>query len=365
MKKVLVVFGTRPEAIKMCPLVLELKKRKNIEVFVCVSGQHKELLDSVMAVFALKADFDLEIMSKEQTLFDVTEKILGGIKKVICDVKPDLILVHGDTCTSFTTALAAFYLGIPIGHVEAGLRSNDILEPFPEEFYRRAISLISTFDFAPTELSKNALVNEGKKKVYLTGNTVLDSFKYTLSSEYDSTLLSWAKDKKMILLTTHRRENIGKPMKSIFSAVKRIASERDDVCFVCPLHPNPVISNIAKEHILDCSNVKICEPFNVIDFHNTLSRCYFTVTDSGGIQEEGIALSKPILVLRNKTERPEGVLCGGLKLIGTDEIEIYKNILNLLDNEKLYKKMSKAKNPFGDGNASKKISDIIEKSFDA
>ncbi len=361
MKRVLVVFGTRPEAIKMCPVVLELKKRKNIEVFVCVSGQHREMLDSVLSIFNVKPDFDLEIMREGQDLFDITIKILEGIKRVLQKVSPNLILVHGDTSTSFTASLAAFYMGIPIGHVEAGLRSNDILEPFPEEFNRRAITLLSKFDFAPTDLSREILLKEGKDKVFLTGNTVLDSFKYTLSKSYDNTLLDWARCKKLILLTAHRRENIGTPMRSIFSSVRRIANERNDVCFLCPLHPNPLIRNIAEEYLVNCLNVKICEPFDVVNFHNLLSRCYFAVTDSGGVQEEGVALGKPILVLRNKTERTEGVVCGGLKLIGTNEDEVYKNILLLLDNDKIYKEMSQTVNPFGSGNASKLIADIIEK----
>ncbi len=362
MKKVLVVFGTRPEAIKMCPVVLELKKRKNIQVSVCVSGQHRELLDSVMQIFGVKADFDLQIMSQGQSLFDITTKILEKIKLVFEDVLPDLVLVHGDTSTAFTTSLVAFYLGIPIGHVEAGLRSNNILEPFPEEFNRRAITLLSKYDFAPTYLSKEMLLKEGKDNVYLTGNTVLDSFKYTLSDLYKNPLIKWSQSRKIVLLTTHRRENIGEPMHSIFSAVRRIAVERGDVCFICPLHPNPLIRNIAKEHIADCSNVKICEPFDVIDFHNLLLRCSFVVTDSGGIQEEGVALGKPVLVLRNNTERQEGVMCGGIKLIGTEETEVYKNILLLLNNDKIYKEMSQTENPFGNGNASKIIADIIEKS---
>jgi len=361
MKKVLVVFGTRPEAIKMCPVVLELSKREKFEVCVCVSGQHKQMLNQVLSVFGVKADYDLQIMSKGQTLFDITSKVLKGISLVLEKCAPDIVLVHGDTSTAFAASLAAFYRGIPIGHVEAGLRSGDIGEPFPEEFNRRAITLMSRLDFAPTQLSKELLINEGKENVFLTGNTVLDSFKYTLSKTYESPFLPLLKQKKVILFTMHRRENIGEPMKSVFSAVRRVAGEREDICFLFPLHPNPKIRSIAKECLGNCMNVKTCEPLDVVDFHNILSRCYFALSDSGGVQEEGVALHKPVLVLRNKTERPEGLACGGLRLIGTDKVEVYKNILLLLDDNEVYKQMSQAVNPFGDGNASEKIVDIIEK----
>ena len=361
MIKVLMVFGTRPEAIKMCPLVIELKKRENVKVSVCVSGQHREMLHSVMSVFGVSSDYDLDIMSKEQTLFDITTKILESMKKIIDDVAPDLILVHGDTSTAFATSLAAFYKGIPVGHVEAGLRSNDILEPFPEEFNRRAITLLSKYDFAPTTMAEEQLKKEGKENVFLTGNTVIDSFKYTISANYRDPFEDITKDKKTILLTTHRRENVGEPMHSIFSAVRRVAVERQDICFIYPLHPNPVIREIALKYFDGLNGVVVCPPFDVLNFHNILSRCYFAVTDSGGIQEEGVALGKPVLVLRNKTERPEGVLCGGLKLIGTDEEEVYKNIMLLIKNEKTYIQMSNGVNPFGNGNASEIIADIIEK----
>ena len=363
MIKVMVVFGTRPEAIKMCPVVNELKNRKNISVVTCISGQHKELLNSVIDIFSVKADYNLKIMKDKQTLFDITQRVLVRIKKVLIEVAPDIVLVHGDTSTAFAVSLACFYMKIPIGHVEAGLRSSDIFEPYPEEFNRRAISIISKYDFAPTESASENLLSEGKSKrfVYVTGNTVIDALKTTVKENYKHPLLDWIGNKRSILLTTHRRENLGEPMVSIFKGVRKLADERRDVRIICPLHSNPKVRDIAREYLGGAINVKLCEALDVIEFHNILARASIVATDSGGLQEEGIALGKPVLVLRNKTERVEGVKSGGIKLIGTKEDDVYRNLKTLLDDDVLYQKMSFATNPYGDGNAAKRIADIIEK----
>lgn len=362
MKKVLVMFGTRPEAIKMCPVVNELKKRQNIKVFTCVSGQHRELLSSVLSSFGVCADYDLNIMKERQTLFDITSNILEKFKEVILDVSPDIVLVHGDTSTAFAASLACFYMGVSVGHIEAGLRSGNIFEPYPEEFNRRAISLISSYDFAPTEESKQNLIKDGKdeKKIFVTGNTVIDAIKTTVTDDYTHTELEWSKSGRMIILTSHRRENIGEPMRSVFRAIKRVAQEREDVRIIYPIHPNPRVREIAESEFSGLKNIHIIEPLEVIDFHNFIARSYLIITDSGGIQEEATSLGKPALVLRNNTERPEGVKAGALKLIGTDENAVYENIIRLLDDENLYKKMSLAKNPYGDGKAAQRIADVIE-----
>ncbi len=362
MKKVMLVFGTRPEAIKMCPLVNELKTRKNIETVVCVTGQHRQMLDQVLDVFNIKPDYDLSIMKQKQNLFDVTINILEKIKEVLEKERPDVVLVHGDTSTTFVTALACFYLQIPVGHVEAGLRTYNIYSPYPEEFNRQAVSIISQFNFAPTELSKENLIKEGKDKdtIYVTGNTAIDALKTTVKSNYSHPDLEWAKDSRLIMITAHRRENLGEPMKNMFRAIKRVIDEHDDVKAIYPIHMNPIVRDTAKEILGDDDRIRIIEPLEVIDFHNFLNNSFMILTDSGGIQEEAPSLGKPVLVMRDTTERPEGIKAGTLKLVGTDEEIIYNNFKLLLENKNEYEKMSKASNPYGDGFACKRIGDILE-----
>ncbi len=360
-KKILVVFGTRPEAIKMCPLVKELKKSSSIDTKVCVTGQHREMLDQVLKVFNINPDYDLSIMKEKQTLFDVTTNILNKIKSVLEREKPDLVLVHGDTSTTFATALSSFYLQIPVGHVEAGLRTYNIKMPFPEEFNRQATGLLADIHFAPTKNSKENLIKEGKKEehVYVTGNTAIDALKTTISKRYKHELYEWIGDSKLLLLTAHRRENLGKPLENIFSAILRIVNEYDDVKVIYPIHLNPNIREIANKVFKNNNRVKIIEPLEVIDFHNFLNKAYLILTDSGGIQEEAPSLGKPVLVLRETTERPEGVEAGTLKLVGTNIENIYNNIKELILNNDKYDLMSKASNPYGDGTSCEKIVNII------
>lgn len=355
------VFGTRPEAIKMCPLVNELKSRDNIDTVVCVTGQHREMLDQVLEVFDVVPDYDLSIMKSKQTLFDVTVNILEKMKDVLEEVKPDVVLVHGDTSTTFVTSLACFYLQIPVGHVEAGLRTYNIYSPFPEEFNRQAVGLISKYNFAPTEQAKQNLVNEGKDidSIYVTGNTVIDALKTTVKENYYHEHLEWAKDSKLILITAHRRENLGEPMRNMFRAIKRIIDENADIKAIYPIHMNPVVRDTAKKIFGDSERVRIIEPLEVLDFHNFMSASHLILTDSGGIQEEAPSMGVPVLVMRDTTERPEGVAAGTLKLVGTDEKVIYDNFKLLLTNKEAYEKMSKASNPYGDGTASKQIVDIL------
>lgn len=357
----MVVFGTRPEAIKMCPLVKELKERNELEVTVCVTGQHKEMLAQVLKAFDVEPDYNLNVMQENQTLFDVTTNILNGIKKVLEEIKPELVLVHGDTSTTFVTSLACFYLKIPIGHVEAGLRTNDIYSPFPEEFNRQAVGLVAKYHFSPTENAKKTLINEGKEKnkVFVTGNTAIDALKSTISETYSHPELEWASDSRLILLTAHRRENQGQPMLQMFRAIRRIVDEYPDVKVIYPIHMNPQVRKAAKQELGDNDRIHIIPPLNVIDFHNFISRSYAVLTDSGGIQEEAPSLGVPVLVMRDTTERPEGVEAGTLKLVGTKEENIYNNFKNLLINEEDYNQMSKASNPYGDGFASKRIADVI------
>lgn len=361
-KKVMLVFGTRPEAIKMCPLVNELKTRKCFDTKVCVSGQHREMLDQVLNVFNVRPDYDLSIMKSNQTLFDVTTNILNKIKAVLDTEKPNIVLVHGDTSTTFVTALACYYLQIPVGHVEAGLRTYDIYSPFPEEFNRQAVSIISKFNFAPTEMSKNNLLNEGRnpETIYVTGNTAIDALKTTVRKDYTHPDLDWAKNSRLIMITAHRRENLGEPMKNMFRAIKRVIDEHDDVKAIYPIHMNPVVRQTAKEIFGDDDRIRIIEPLEVIDFHNFLNKSYMILTDSGGIQEEAPSLGKPVLVMRDTTERPEGIEAGTLKLVGTTEQVIYDNFKLLLEDKNEYEKMSKASNPYGDGFTSKRIADILE-----
>lgn len=365
MKKVMLVFGTRPEAIKMCPLVNELKTRKNLETIVCVTGQHRQMLDQVLEVFNVKPDYDLSIMKERQTLFDVTTNILNKIKEVLEKEQPNVVLVHGDTSTTLVTALACFYLQIPVGHVEAGLRTYDIYSPYPEEFNRQAVSIISKFNFAPTEQSKENLIKEGKKEetIYVTGNTAIDALKTTVRNDYYNPELEWAKGSRLVLLTAHRRENLGEPLKHMFKAIKRIVDEFEDVKVIYPIHMNPVVRETAKEILDNDDRIKIIEPLEVIDFHNFMANSYMILTDSGGIQEEAPSLGKPVLVMRDTTERPEGIKAGTLKLVGTDEEVIYKEFKKLLTNEEEYKRMSNASNPYGDGTACKKIADVLEKNL--
>lgn len=361
-KKVMLVFGTRPEAIKMCPLVKELKSRKNMQTIVCVTGQHRQMLDQVLETFEVVPDYDLAIMKNSQTLFDVTISILERIKTVFELEKPDVVLVHGDTTTTFATAIAAFYLQIPVGHVEAGLRTYNIYSPYPEEFNRQATSIISKFNFAPTELSKNNLLKEGKdaESVYVTGNTAIDALKTTIRSDYTHEQLDWVGDSRLIMLTAHRRENLGEPLHHMFRAIRRIVDEFEDIKVIYPIHMNPVVRQTAKEILGDDDRIRLIEPLEVIDFHNFLSRSYLILTDSGGIQEEAPSLGKPVLVMRDTTERPEGIAAGTLKLVGTNEETIYNEFKRLLTDKDEYEKMSKASNPYGDGFACKRIADILE-----
>ena len=350
----MLVFGTRPEAIKMCPLVKELKLRKNIQTLVCVTGQHRQMLDQVLEAFEIVPDYDLAIMKDCQTLFDITISILDRIKPVLDKEKPDVVLVHGDTTTTFATAMAAFYLQIPVGHVEAGLRTYNIFSPYPEEFNRQATSIISKFNFAPTKLSRNNLLKEGKNA------ETIDALKTTVREGYFHEELEWAKDSRLIMLTAHRRENLGEPLHHMFRAIRHIVDEFEDIRVIYPIHMNPVVRQTAKEILGDDDRIHIIEPLDVIDFHNFLSRSYMILTDSGGIQEEAPSLGKPVLVMRDTTERPEGIAAGTLKLVGTSEETIYNEFRKLLTDQSEYEKMSQASNPYGDGFACRRIADILE-----
>lgn len=362
MKTVLLVFGTRPEAIKMCPLVNELKSRKRLKTVVCVTGQHRQMLDQVLEAFHVIPDYDLSIMKDKQTLFDITANILNRIKAVLEEVSPDVVLVHGDTSTTFVTALACYYLQIPVGHVEAGLRTYNIYSPYPEEFNRQAVGIIAQYNFAPTELSRQNLLNEGKKaeSIYVTGNTAIDALKTTVRKDYTHPELDWAADSRLIIITAHRRENLGDPMHHMFRAIRRIMDEHPDVKAIYPIHMNPVVRQAADEELGGCSRIHLIEPLEVLDFHNFLARSYMILTDSGGIQEEAPSLGKPVLVMRDTTERPEGIKAGTLKLVGTDEETIYRSFKELLENHSAYEAMAHASNPYGDGFACRRIADILE-----
>lgn len=363
MKKIIVVFGTRPEAIKMCPLVKELKERKSIETIVCVTGQHRQMLDQVLETFEITPEYDLSIMKSNQTLFDVTINILDKMKKVLDEEKPDVVLVHGDTSTTFVTSLACFYLQIPVGHVEAGLRTHNIYSPFPEEFNRQAVGLVAKYHFAPTEQSRNNLIKEGKKEtsIYVTGNTVIDALKTTVQKNYTHEHIEWASGSRLIMITAHRRENLGEPMRNMFRAIKRIVNETPDIKVIYPIHMNPAVREAADEILGDDDRIRIIEPLEVLDFHNFMAKSYLILTDSGGVQEEAPSLGKPVLVMRDTTERPEGIEAGTLKLVGTDEEVIYSSFKELLIDKELYQRMSKASNPYGDGESCKVIADILEK----
>ena len=362
MKKVMLVFGTRPEAIKMCPLVIELKKHQDIETKVCVTGQHREMLQQVLDIFHVKPDYDLDIMKQNQTLFDVTTEILNKLKPVLEAEHPDIVLVHGDTTTTFAAALTCFYLQIPVGHVEAGLRTHNLYNPFPEEFNRTAVGIISKFNFAPTEQAKQNLLTEGKDKesVYVTGNTAIDALKMTVSQDYSSKELDWAQGSRLILITAHRRENLGEPMEHMFKAIRRVMDEHPDVKAIYPIHMNPKIHKIADKYLGNDDRIHIIDPLDVYDFHNYMEKSYLILTDSGGIQEEAPSLGKPVLVMRETTERPEGVKAGTLRLVGTSEDSIYESFSKLLNDPDEYKTMSHASNPYGDGHACERITKILE-----
>ena len=362
MKKIMLVFGTRPEAIKMCPLVNELKSRSSVKTVVCVTGQHRQMLDQVLEAFSVEPDYDLSVMKERQTLFDVTTNILNRIKEVLEKERPDVVLVHGDTSTTFVTALACFYLQIPVGHVEAGLRTYNIHSPYPEEFNRQAVSIISAYNFAPTELSRQNLLREGKAEetILVTGNTAIDALKTTVRENYTHPDLLWAEGSRLIMITAHRRENLGESMKHMFRAIRRVCDEHPDIKAIYPIHMNPVVRETADEILGGDERIRIIEPLDVLDFHNFLARSYLILTDSGGIQEEAPSLGKPVLVMRDTTERPEGIEAGTLKLVGTEEAVIYENFKLLLENPEEYQKMSMASNPYGDGFASKRIADFLE-----
>lgn len=358
----MVVFGTRPEAIKMCPLVNELKKRETLKTVVCVSGQHRQMLDSVLNTFNVIPDYDLSVMKAGQTLFDITISIMEKVKVVLEKEKPDITLVHGDTSTSFAVALACYYLRLKVGHVEAGLRTYDIYSPYPEEFNRQAISIVSEYNFAPTPLAKEHLIKEGKdpSAIFVTGNTVIDAMAHTVKEDYFHPETDWAKDSRLVFITAHRRENLGEPMHRMFRAIRRVLDEHKDVKAIYPIHLNPAVRQIADEEFAGCDRIHIIEPIDAIDCHNFEARCYLCLTDSGGLQEECPVFGKPVLVMRDTTERPEGVKAGTLRLVGTDEEEIYEWFTKLLDDKEEYDKMAHAVNPYGDGKACERIADILE-----
>ncbi len=359
--KVMLVFGTRPEAIKMCPLILELQKYREIETKVCVTGQHKEMLAQVMDAFKIKADYNLSVMHDKQTLSMITSSVLSGMDGLLETDKPDIVLVHGDTTTSFAAGLSAFYHQIPVGHVEAGLRTHNMHSPFPEEFNRRVVDILSDLYFAPTSKAKEQLISEGKleNRVFVTGNTVIDALKTTVKMDYENEHLKWAEGSKLILVTAHRRENIGFPMENMFSAIRQIVVNNPEVKVIYPIHKNPKVRAIASKYLTGCSRIRLIEPLDVFDFHNFINKSYLILTDSGGIQEEAPSLGKPVLVMRDTTERPEGVEAGTLKLVGTSRENIYFETCKLLHDKESYKLMRHANNPYGDGHASEKIARLL------
>lgn len=365
MKKVMVVFGTRPEAIKMCPLVQELKKCQEFQTICCVTGQHRQMLEQVLHAFGVEPDYDLAVMKERQTLFDVTSSVLNGMKEILEKERPDVVLVHGDTTTTFAAGLAAFYLEIPVGHVEAGLRTYNLAAPFPEEFNRQGVGIFASYHFAPTETAKENLLREGKdpSRIFVTGNTVIDALKTTVRENYTHPVLEWAKDARLVMLTAHRRENLGQPLFDIFEGIKKTLDEVEDIKVIYPIHMNPVVRDTARKVFGEHERMRIIEPLEVLDFHNFMSRSYLILTDSGGIQEEAPALGKPVLVMRNTTERPEGVKAGTLKLVGTDKEVLHREFLKLLTDREEYDAMSRASNPYGDGTACRQIVDILKQSL--
>lgn len=346
----------------MCPLVNKLKTRVSFQTVVCVTGQHRQMLDQVLDTFGVIPDYDLSIMKEKQTLFDITTNILNRIHVVLEKEKPDVVLVHGDTSTTFVTALACFYMQIPVGHVEAGLRTYNINSPYPEEFNRQAVGIISQYNFAPTALARENLIKEGKdpSKIWITGNTVIDAMAHTVTEDYTHPELDWVDGDRFIFITAHRRENLGEPMHNMFKAIRRVLDEHPNVKAIYPIHMNPIVRKIADEELGDCKQIHIIDPIEVFDCHNFEARCFLCLTDSGGIQEECPSYGKPVLVMRDTTERPEGVNAGTLKLVGTSEEMIYKEFTLLLEDEAAYQKMSNACNPYGDGLACKRIADILE-----
>ena len=365
-KKIMIVFGTRPEAIKMCPLVNELESRpEEFETVVCTTGQHREMLDQVLRVFGVEPDYDLHVMRPGQTLFDITSDVLLKIRSVLEAERPDVVLVHGDTTTSFAAALAAFYLQIPVGHVEAGLRTHDLCSPWPEEFNRQAVDVISRWYFAPTETSRGNLLDEGKPddRIFVTGNTGIDALRTTVRDDYSHPELDWARGSRLILITAHRRENLGEPMHRMFRAIRRVMEERPDTKAIYPIHMNPQVRKAAHEELDGFDRLRIIDPLEVVGFHNFMARSYLILTDSGGIQEEAPSLGKPVLVMRDTTERPEGVEAGTLRLVGTEEETVYREFSLLLEDSKEYAAMSHASNPYGDGHASLRIADVISEAL--
>ncbi|AMG95614.1 UDP-N-acetylglucosamine 2-epimerase (non-hydrolyzing) [Staphylococcus simulans] len=365
MKKIMTIFGTRPEAIKMAPLVNQLKHEEALEPVVVVTAQHREMLDAVLETFDIQPDYDLDIMKAGQTLSDITSRVLKGLEAIIQQEKPDMILVHGDTMTAFASGLAAFYNQVAIGHVEAGLRTWNKYSPYPEEMNRQMISCLSDIHFAPTKQAKANLLKENipSAKVVITGNTAIDAMNTTIQKDYHSEVMKRHKDKRVILLTAHRRENLGEPMAHIFSAARRLVEAHEDVVLVYPMHKNPKVREIAQQYLSDHDRIELIEPLDVVDFHNFAHQSYLILTDSGGIQEEAPSLGKPVLVLRDTTERPEGVEAGTLKLTGTEEEDVYREAELLLTNQALYQQMSETANPYGDGKASKRICDNIKYYF--
>ncbi|MGM9603557.1 MAG: non-hydrolyzing UDP-N-acetylglucosamine 2-epimerase [Faecousia sp.] len=363
MRKIMLVFGTRPEAIKMCPLVKELKSRQGLQTVVCVTGQHRQMLDGVLRVFQVTPDHDLDIMKESQTLFDVTTDVLLKMKAVLEAERPDVVLVHGDTTTAYAAALACFYLQIPVGHVEAGLRTYNLYSPFPEEMNRRFIGIVAKYHFAPTRTAREHLLSEqtDPDSIFVTGNTAIDAMRYTVRQSYSHPELDWASDSRLILITAHRRENLGRPMAQMFRAIRRIAEEFPDVKAIYPVHLNPAVRKCAAQYLGGCDRIHLIEPLDVLDFHNFLNRCYLVLTDSGGIQEEAPGLGKPVLVMRDTTERPEGIAAGTLKLTGTGEESIYSHFRLLLTDQEEYAKMAHASNPYGDGHACERIADVLER----
>ncbi len=361
MIKVMVVFGTRPDAIKMCPVVNELQKQKDIQTEVCVSGQHKEMLQQVLKVFGVVPEYNLEVMKPQQTLFDITISVLEKMKEILEQSTPDLILVHGDTTTAYASALAAFYLRIPVGHVEAGLRTYDVTSPFPEEYNRQSIDSVSQLYFAPTEVTRQNLIRENKNEdqIFVTGNTVIDALRTTVDLDYQHDHLRWANGSKILLVTAHRRENLGSPMANMFRSIRRIVDQYEDIKVIYPVHLNPVVRETADKYLGGCDRIRLIEPLDVIDFHNFMAHSYLILTDSGGVQEEATSLGKPVLVMRDTTERPEGVKAGTLRLVGTGEEDIYKACIELLNDRDQYLRISRALNPYGDGHASEKIVQVI------
>ena len=365
MIKVLAVFGTRPEGIKMCPVILELAKHKNIECCVCLTGQHEEMLMQVMKVFGVREDYNLHIMKQKQTLGSITTSVLNTLGHIVQEEKPDIILVHGDTTTSFAAALTGFYAGIAVGHVEAGLRTYNMKSPYPEEFNRQAVDLIADLYFAPTQTAKENLLKEGKakEKIYVTGNTVIDAMKTTVIEDYENEDFKWLGNSRLLLVTAHRRENIGEPMHHMLRAIKRVVDEFSDVKVIYPVHLNPVVREIADTELGNHDRIRLIDPLDVMDFHNYMARSFLILTDSGGIQEEAPSLGKPVLVMRDTTERPEGIAAGTLKLVGTDETRIYDETVRLLTDKEEYQRMSLSSNPYGDGQASERIAGIILRYF--